>query len=173
MAKLSVAVTDQDHSRGEMSAPVTLVEYGDFQCPHCAMAHALVTRLERHYGQKLRFVYRNFPLVEIHPMAEPAAEAAEFAAAAGKFWEMHDSLFAHQRQLSDGLLATLAGRLGLDEREAGSAIEEHRFADRIEADIEGGERSGVHGTPTFFINGEQFEGSWEYEELRAAIDAAM
>ena len=127
MAKLSVAVTDQDHSRGEMSAPVTLVEYGDFQCPHCAMAHALVTRLERHYGEKLRFVYRNFPLVEIHPLAEPAAEAAEFAAAGGKFWEMHDSIFAHQRQLSESMLTDLAGRLGLDEREAGSAIEEHQF----------------------------------------------
>ena len=173
MAKLQVAVTAEDHSRGEMSAPVTLVEYGDFQCPHCAMAHALVTRLERHYGERLRFVYRNFPLIEIHPMAEPAAEAAEFAASKGRYWEMHDSIFAHQRRLSVALLAELAGRLEMDESEAAAAIRESRFSERIEGDLDGGVRSGVHGTPTFFINGEGYAGSWEFEELSAAIDKAM
>ncbi len=105
-------------------------------------------------------------------MAEPAAEAAEFAGAKGKFWEMHDAIFQNQRSLSEPMLAKLAERLGLDGEEASAAVEEQSFGERIERDMEGGERAGVHGTPTFFINGEQYEGAWEYEELAAAIETA-
>ncbi len=171
MAKLQVKVSAEDHARGEASAKVTLVEYGDFQCPHCAMAHAIVSKIEKHYGDRLRFVYRNFPLTEIHPLAEPAAEAAEYAGSKGKYWEMYDAIFAHQRSLSEKMLRTTAESVGLDGEEAASAVEDGAFAEKIERDVDGGERSGVHGTPTFFINGEQYEGAWEYEELLAAIDA--
>lgn len=169
MAKLHVPVTARDHSEGDAGAKVTLVEYGDFQCPHCKSADAVVKRLQRHFGSGLRFVYRNFPLMEIHPMAEPAAEAAEFAASKGSFWPMHDAIFENQRSLSATKLVKLAEGLGLDGAELRSAMEEQAFGKVIESDIEGGERAGVHGTPTFFINGEQYEGAWEYEELAAAI----
>lgn len=173
MAKLQQKLSTEDHTRGNKAARVTLLEYGDFQCPHCAMAHAIVTKIERHYGDRLKFVYRNFPLTEIHPLAEPAAEAAEFAGAQGKYWEMHDAIFAHQRSLSVPMLVETAEQLGLNGEEAGAAVEEQEFAEGIERDLDGGVRSGVHGTPTFFINGEQYEGAWEYEELVAAIDQVM
>ena len=173
MAKLSVAVTAQDHALGDAQAKVTLLEYGDYQCPHCAMAHRIVKELERHYGAKLRFVYRNFPLSEIHQLAEPAAEAAEFAGAKGKFWEMHDAIFEHQRRLDLPMLVETAEKLGLDGQEASAAIEDQAFGARIERDLEGGERSGVHGTPTFFINGTQYEGEWAYESLVEAIDEVL
>ncbi len=172
MAKLQVAVTAEDHIQGDAGAKVTLVEYGDYECPHCLIGDAVVKRLQRHFGERMRFVYRNFPLMEIHPMAEPAAEAAEFAGAKGKFWEMHDAIFQNQRSLSEPMLAKLAERLELDGEEASAAVEEQSFGERIEGDMEGGERAGVHGTPTFFINGEQYEGAWEYEELAAAIEMA-
>ena len=122
MAKLQVKVSAEDHARGEASAKVTLVEYGDFQCPHCAMAHAIVSKIEKHYGDRLRFVYRNFPLTEIHPLAEPAAEAAEYAGSKGKYWEMYDAIFAHQRSLSEKMLRTTAESVGLDGEEAASAV---------------------------------------------------
>jgi protein-disulfide isomerase len=174
MRDLPIAITDQDHIKGDPDARLTLLEYGDFQCPHCLIGHKLVKRLSTHFGRTLRFVYRNFPLMEIHPMAEPAAEAAEFAAAAdsAKYWPMHDAIFAHQSQLSLKLLAAEAGKLGLDPPKAIVAIEEQRFAKRIQRDLETGEEAGVHGTPTFFINGKQYEGSWEYEELMQALEDA-
>ena len=172
MSDLRSAITDQDHIQGDHEAPLTLLEYGDFQCPHCLLAHKIVKRLTTHFGPRLRFVYRNFPLMEIHPMAEPAAEAAEFAAAAdpARYWLMHDAIFAHQSRLSLKLLAAEAGKLALDPSEALVAIREHRFAKRIQRDFETGEEAGVHGTPTFFINGKQHEGSWEYDELLQALE---
>ncbi len=172
MAKLTVPVTADDHSMGVASAKITLVEYGDYQCPDCGMAFPMVKKLQKHFGKELRFVYRNFPLTEIHELAEPAAEAAEYAAAQGKFWEMHDAIFEHQRRLSLGSLVKLAEGLGLDGEKAATAIEDQEFAARIEKDVDGGEAAGVHGTPTFFINGVEYEGDWDYEELVAAIEAA-
>lgn len=173
MAKrLQAPVTTEDHIQGDAGAKVTLVEYGDFQCPDCQSADAVVKKLQSHFGRGLRLVYRNFPLMEIHPMAEAAAEAAEFAATKGRFWEMHDAIFKSQRRLSEPMLVKLAEGLGLDGEAAGAAVAEQAFGERIDADIEGGERAGVHGTPTFFINGEQYEGAWEFEELAAAIDGA-
>ena len=123
MAKLQVAVSAEDHIQGDAGAAVTLVEYGDFQCPDAGMAFPMVKKLQKHYAKKLRFVYRNFPLIDIHPMAEPAAEAAEFAAAQGKFWEMHDALFENQDRLSTAMLARVAERLGMDGEAASEAIE--------------------------------------------------
>ncbi len=173
MAKLHVKITAEDHAQGSDGATATLVEYGDFQCPDCGMAYPMVKQIQKHFGSKLRFVYRNFPLTEIHSLAEPAAEAAEFAGAAGKFWEMHDAIFEHQRKLSLPMLVETVDRLGLHGEDARTAVEEQRFAKRIRRDLDGGVRSGVHGTPTYFINGEQYEGAWELEELRAAIDEVM
>lgn len=173
MAKrLQVLVRAEDHIQGDAGAKVTLVEYGDFQCPDCKGADAVVKRLQTRFGRELRFVYRNFPLMEIHEMAEPAAEAAEFAAVKGKYWEMHDAIFKSQGKLSEAMLVKLAEGLGIDGAEAGAAVEEQRYRGRIERDIEGGEEAGVHGTPTFFINEKQYEGAWEFEELAAAIEAA-
>lgn len=173
MAKLQVAVSAEDHIQGDQGAAVTLVEYGDFQCPDAGMAFPMVKKLQRHFGKKLRFVYRNFPLIDIHPVAEPAAEAAEFAAAQGKFWEMHDALFENQDRLSESMLARVAERLGMDGEAASEAIENQQFEERIARDVDGGAKSGVHGTPTFFVNGELYGGEWEFEELKAAIDEAM
>lgn len=173
MAKLQVAVSAEDHIQGDQGAVVTLVEYGDYQCPDAGMAFPMVKKLQRHFGKKLRFVYRNFPLIEIHPMAEPAAEAAEFAAAQGKFWEMHDALFENQDRLSEAMLAKVAERLGMDADAASEAIENQQFEDIIARDVNGGAKSGVHGTPTFFINGELYGGEWEFEELKTAISEAM
>ncbi len=174
MPDLRSPVTDQDHIQGDPHAPLTLVEYGDFQCPHCRIAHEIVKQLTTHFGPRLRFVYRNFPLLDIHPMAEPAAEAAEFAAASdpAAYWPMHDAIFAHQSRLSPRLLAAEAGKLGLDPSEATAAIEEQRYAPRIQHDLDTGEQAGVHGTPTFFINGKHYQGPWAYEELAQALDAA-
>ena len=173
MAQLKVPVSEKDHVQGDPAAAVTLVEYGDFQCPDAGMAYSMVKKLQRHYGKKLRFVYRNFPLIDIHPMAEPAAEAAEFAGTQGKFWEMHDALFENQDRLSDGMLAKVAERLGMDGEAASEAIENQQFEEQITHDVDGGAKSGVHGTPTFFVNGKLYEGEWEFEDLRAAIDEAM
>ncbi len=171
MSKLKAPVTADDHIQGSADAKVTLIEYGDYQCPDAGMAYPMVRKLQKHFGKDLRFVFRNFPLMEIHEMAEPAAEAAEFAAAHGKFWEMHDALFEHQRRLSPDSMVKLAADLGLDADAAASAIENQEFGERIETDIASGEEAGVHGTPTFFINGKLYEGEWEYEELKAAIEA--
>jgi protein-disulfide isomerase len=172
MPELKVPVSTGDHIQGDPAARVTLVEYGDFECPHCAIAHGVVKRLQHHFGDRLRYVYRNFPLTEIHPMAEPAAEAAEFAATKGKYWQMHAGLFENQRRLTPELLAELGERLQLDSDELASAVENQQFLDRISRDVEGGERAGVHGTPTFFINEQRYAGAWDFENLARALESA-
>src|SRR6476646_7201477 len=111
---LTLPVSERDHIQGPADAPVTLVEYGDYECPHCGRAYPVVKAIQRHFGRRLRFVFRNFPLAEAHPHAAHAAEAAEAAAAQGRFWEMHDSLFEHQQALDDRHLVEYAGALGLD-----------------------------------------------------------
>ncbi len=173
MSTLKVPVTAKDHTRGNGAAIVTLVEYGDYQCPDAGAAYRMLKKVRKHYGEKLRFVFRNFPLTRIHRLAEPAAEAAEFAASQGKFWEMHDALFENQHELGISMLGSLAEDVGLDARQAEEAVVHKQFLERITGDVEGGQQSGVHGTPTFFINGELYEGVWDYEDLVAAIDEAM
>ena len=173
MATLRVAVSEQDHTQGDAHAPVTLVEYGDYECPHCGRAYPIVKRVQKHYGKKLRFVYRNFPLKESHPHAEGAAEAAEFAGAHGKFWQMHDALFENQVRLDPDLYLELASELGLDTDAVRKSLEQHEFAARVRADFSGGVRSGVNGTPTFFINGKRHDAAFEYEDLTKAIDAEL
>lgn len=169
---LKPPVSIQDHAQGLDDAPLTLVEYGDYQCPHCGHAYPIVKNLQRHFGESLRFVFRNFPLSEMHPMAEAAAEAAEFAARNGKFWEMHDSIFEHQTQLSPDLLLQLAQAHGLAAGSLQEALEKRTFLERVKSDFSSGIRSGVNGTPTFFINGRRHEDDFDYETLVTALEAS-
>ena len=170
MANLKVPVGQADHVLGEENAPVTLVEYGDYECPHCGHAHPIINAVRKHFGKQLRFVFRNFPLTQIHPHAEMAAEAAEFAGANDRFWEMHDAIFENQSRLGTPFLEELAEKLGLASGGLMAALENHQFLPRIKEDFMGGVRSGVNGTPTFFINGERYEESWEFEDMVAAIE---
>jgi protein-disulfide isomerase len=171
-AKLTVAVDARDHRQGPDDAPVTLVEYGDYECPSCGAAYPIVKAVQARLGDELRFVFRNFPLSEMHPHARLAAEAAEAAGAQGRFWEMHDLLFENQAALGGAALARYAGALGLDGRRFAADLEGRAFAARVDADVESGAYSGVNGTPTFFINGHRHDDSFDPETLLAALAAA-
>ncbi len=173
MSTLKVPVSPRDHFRGGSRAPVTLVEYGDYQCPYCAAANPVVRFLEDRFGPSLLVVFRHFPLVEVHPLAAPAAEAAEYAADHGRFWEMHDAIFANQHRLSTQLLFTLAGALQVPQMGLRDSIARSLHADKIQADFIGGVRSGVNGTPTFFVNGLRHQGGFSAQELAASIQTAM
>ena len=172
-AKLTPLVSQRDHQQGPETAPVTLVEYGDYECPYCGEAYPIVKEIQRRLGDRLRFVFRNFPLTQSHPHAEHAAEAAEAAAVQGKFWEMHDSLFEHQRALGDAHLVQYAVALNLNEERFVREMTEHVHTNRVHEDFLSGVRSGVNGTPTFFINGVRHDDTYELETLLAAIEAAM
>ncbi len=170
MTKLSVPVSAKDHRQGDPDAPGTLVEYGDYQCPSCGQAYPIVKRVQKHFGKRLSFVFRNFPLTQMHPYAEPAAETAEFAGAHGKFWEMHDLLYENQDRLDEELLVELAEQLRLVPAKLVQALESKEFEPRVKADFSSGVRSGVNGTPTFFINGQRHDGSYDFNSLVDAID---
>ncbi len=169
---LAVPVSEQDHAQGPATAAVTLVQYGDYECPYTRQSTTIVRAIQQQMGDRLRFVFRNFPLTEIHPHALHGAEAAEAAAAQGKFWEMHDYIFHHQHTLEDANLEEFAVAVGLDLAQFKRDMAEHRHIGRIEQDVESGERSGVGGTPTFFINGVLYTGSWGQETLLEALESA-
>ena|SRR5687767_4962912 len=169
MTRLTLPVSDRDHAQGDESAPVTLVEYGDYECPFCGAAYPVVKELQARLRDKLRFVFRNFPLSQTHPHAEHAAEAAEAAGEQGKFWEMHDYLYEHQGQLDDEHLARDADKLGLDTPKLLRELAEGTHAARVREDFMSGMRSGVNGTPTFFINGKRHDDSFEFDVLLDAI----
>jgi protein-disulfide isomerase len=169
---LTLAVSARDHTRGPAEAPVTLVEYGDYECPHCGRAYPIVKQIQQRMGAHLRFVFRNFPLKESHPHAEHAAEAAEAAGAQGKFWEMHDRLFDRQFALEDENLLEYATELGLDAKRLGADLVARRFQPRVREDFRSGVTSGVNGTPTFFINGARYDADWDVESLFAALEQA-
>jgi protein-disulfide isomerase len=169
MANLKPPVTPEDHIQGPEDAQVTLVEYGDYECPHCGRAYSIIKRVQKHFGKSLRFVFRNFPLSELHPNAESAAETAEFAGAGGKFWEMHDLLFENQERLSRALYLKLGEQLSLSIEVLRKALEDGTYQSRVRADFSSGVRSGVNGTPTFFINGKRHDGPFDYETLVLAI----
>jgi protein-disulfide isomerase len=171
VATLKIPVGSDDHSQGADSAAIVLVEYGDYQCPYCGQAYPIVKQVQKHFGARLRFVFRNFPLGEIHPQAEAAAETAEFAAANGKFWKMHDLLFENQRSMGNELFERLAEELELQMTALSRALKDGAFGKRVKDDFLGGVRSGVNGTPTFFINGLRHDGSYAFEELVAAIES--
>jgi protein-disulfide isomerase len=173
--QLTPPVNANDHAVGPDDAPVTLVEYGDFECPYCGMAYPVVKSAQGELGKQLRFVFRNFPLAEAHPHARAAAQAAEAAAAQGKFWEMHDLLFEHQDSLEADDIIGYAKSLGLDAAQFARDLEDTKYAKRIRDDFRSGVRSGVNGTPTFFINGSRYEGSWSNEKafIHALHEAAQ
>ena len=172
MSTLKIPVGPQDHAQGDANAPVTLVEYGDYQCPYCGAAHPMVKQLQQRFGRDLRFVFRNFPIAELHPHAMSAAATAEFAGTRGRFWEAHDALYENQRQLGLPFYETLASGLGLPTTQLRTALESGAFEDKIRSDFTGGVRSGVNGTPSFFINGTRFDGP-DFEDMANMIGEAI
>ncbi|MGY1691900.1 Na+/H+ antiporter NhaA [Geodermatophilus sp. SYSU D01105] len=163
---------ERDHVRGPVDAPLTLVEYGDFECPFCGRATGTVEELRARFGDRLRYVFRHVPLVDVHPHAELAAEAAEAAGAQGRFWEMHDRLFAAQDRLTASDLLEHAAAAGLDVQRFARDLGAGRFARRVEEDVESAEASGVGGTPTFFVGGRRHTGPYDADTLAAALLAA-
>jgi len=170
---LTLPVGTRDHTVGPATAPLTLVKYGDYQCPYCRKAFPIVKEVQRQVGEQLRFVFRNFPLTQIHPHAQHAAEAAEAAAAQGAFWEMHDRLFERQRALDDESLVSYAAELGLDADRFRQELIAGTYAKHVQEDFRSGIRSGVNGTPTFFINGKRHDGDYDLESLLAALRATV
>jgi protein-disulfide isomerase len=169
---LTPPVGERDHIQGSADAPVTLVEYGDFECPYCAAAYLIVKKVQEALGEDLRFVFRHFPLTQIHPHAEGAAEASEAAGAQGQFWEMHDALYENQRALDPMHLQGYAEELGLDTQRFVRELENRTYQPRVREDFMSGVRSGVNGTPAFFINGIRYDGPWDLVPLLAALESA-
>jgi protein-disulfide isomerase len=167
------SVNERDQALGSPDAPITIVEYGDYECPSCLNAVPIIREVRSALGDRLRFVFRHYPQSSIHPHASAAAEAAEAAAEQGKFWEMHEALFAHQKELDDIDLSHLALSIGLEiyRFETGRSREMHN--QRIRSDFEGGRRSGVNKTPTLFINGLRYEGPIESAPIISAVEAAL
>jgi len=172
-AVLDPPIDARDHRRGPADAPVVFVEYGDYECPHCLQAHGIVRELQERLGDRFSYIFRHFPIRTSHVHAQHAAEAAEAAAAQGKFWEMHDKLFANQDALDDESLVRYAGEIGLDVERFRRELAEHIHADRVTGDFRSGVRSGVNGTPTFYINGERYDGPWDVESLKEEIERPL
>jgi len=170
---LTPPVGPHDHAMGPADAPLTLVEYGDYECPYCGMAHPIDKAVQRRFGDRLRFVFRHFPISQLHPHAEHAAEIAEIAGSQGAFWPMHDMLYENQHALADEDLIGYAAQLGLDEKWAAAMLASHTFAPRVREDFLSGVRSGVNGTPTFFINGIRHDGPWDAPSLVEALEHAL
>jgi protein-disulfide isomerase len=170
MSKLRVPVNDQDHKTGNAKAKIVMVEYGDYQCPHCGYAHPLIKRLLKQYGHEILFIFRNFPLQEMHPQAMISAQSAEAADKQHKFWEMHDMIYENQDILSINNLLDFAKQIDLDLEKFSMDSKSKLVIAKIENDFDGGIRSGVNGTPTFFINGNRLETyDASYESLAHAI----
>jgi protein-disulfide isomerase len=163
---------DRDHIQGSADAAVTLVQYGDYECPYCGAAYPIIKEVQARLGERLRFVFRNFPITTSHPHAERAAEAAEAAATQGTFWQMHDLLYENQKRLGDLDLRTYAETLGLDIELFDKELAEHVHAERIHEDFMSGVRSGVNGTPTFYINGSRHDDSYDLDTLLGALERA-
>ena len=162
-----------DHIKGSVNAPIVIVEYGDYECPYTGMAYPIVKEIVRRFGNKVQFAFRNFPLNEIHPHAQHAAEAAEAAAAQDKFWQMHDYLFEHQRALDDSNLLQYAEKVGLDINKFKKEMSGHIYAPQIEESLKSGINSGVEGTPTFFVNGKRYEDSWDLDTFSSVLEKTL
>ena len=163
---------DRDHIQGSADAAVTLLQYGDYECPYCGAAYPIIKDVQAQMGERLRFVFRNFPISTSHPHAEQAAEAAEAAAAQEKFWEMHDVLYENQSHLEDDDLRRYAEQLGLDLGAFDRDLTEHVHAGRVHADFMSGVRSGVNGTPTFYLNDKRYDDSYDAATLLDALERA-
>jgi protein-disulfide isomerase len=170
--QLAVPVSVLDHAQGPADAPVTLLEYGDYECPYCGRAYPVVKEIQKRMGDRLRFVFRNFPLNTIHQHAGVAAQAAEAAGAQGKFWEMHDILYEHQDELANNDIARYALRVGVEVYQLEADLTAEKYAKRVRDDFRGGVRSGVNGTPTFFINGSRYNGEHTLEAMLPALENA-
>jgi protein-disulfide isomerase len=172
-AALTTPVSEtRDHVQGPADAPVTLVEYGDYECPYCGAAYPIIKEVQAQMGERLRFVFRNFPISTSHPHAEQAAEAAESAATQGRFWPMHDLLYENQRRLRDEDLRGYAELLDLDVESFDRELAEHVHAARVREDFMSGVRSGVNGTPTFYVNGVRPDDTYDLETLLAVLERA-
>jgi len=169
---LTVPVSERDHIQGPDDAPATLLEYGDYECPFCGAAYPIIKEVQARMGDRLRFVFRNFPISTSHPHAEQAAEAAEAAGAQGAFWPMHDLLYENQKRLGDGDLVGYAEQLGLDVDRFERELSDHVHAERVHEDFMSGVRSGVNGTPGLYINGARHDGSYDVDTLLAALESA-
>jgi protein-disulfide isomerase len=167
--KLTEPQPHRDHIRGSDNAPIQMLEYGDYECPYCGAAHPVVKALEEELGSRLCFAFRNFPLTNAHPHAQLAAEAAEAAGAQGKFWEMHDLIYENQEALEPEDLSQYAATVGLDVPRLVKELQTGVYVPRVREDFQAGVRAGVNGTPTFFINGERFDGVPDFESLLAAL----
>lgn len=172
MSNLTKPISDEDHIRGNKAASVTLLEYGDYECPYCGEAYVMLKELKQRIGNQYEFVFRNFPLSQIHPHAKQAAYAAEAAGLQGKYWEMHDMLFENQDALEESDLASYAQALDLDLDKFTADMQSNTVIEKVENDFMGGVRSGVNGTPTFFINGTRYDGEDDVESLQEAIESA-
>ncbi len=170
--RITVPVGERDHIQGPATAAVTLVQYGDFECPYCRAAVPVVEELQQALGDQLRFVFRHFPLTAVHPHAQHAAEAAEAAAVEGKFFEMHAALFAHQDALDDQDLVQYAVELGIEPARIRDALGRNTYASRVLEDVESGIASGVRGTPTFYLDDIRYDGNVGVRQFLAAIQAA-
>lgn len=169
MAHLIAPVKKTDHTQGPLDAHLTLVEYGDYECPYCGMAYPIVKQIQQELEDSLLFAFRNFPLKQVHPFALIAAEAAEAAGLQKKFWEMHDMIYENQAALSPEALLEFATQLKLDLNKFKADISSTKVKSKIDEDFQTGIRSGVNGTPCFFINGERFEGPISYQGLMQAL----
>jgi protein-disulfide isomerase len=167
------ALAAADHVLGDPRAKVTLLEYGDYECPACIQAEPLMQHLAATYPGRLCIVFRHFPQMEVHPDAELAAEAAEAAAAQGRFWPMHHRLFAHPNHLTPAALTGHAQALGLDMNRFNAEMADHIYTQRIQEHRRAGERSGLRATPAFFLNGQAVDVSFGFEKLEAAVQAAL
>ena len=161
--RLLTPVDADDHAMGPTTAPMTLVEYGDFECPQCGLAYPILKRVQRQLGDRLRLVFRHFPISAAHPHAQHAAETAEAAAVQAEFWRMHDALYEHQDRLDDSSLIKYAKALDLDVGRVERELAEGVYRSWVRDDFLGGVRSGVNGTPTFFLNGVRYDGDWTDE----------
>lgn len=160
-SQLKPPVSQADHEQGTAAAAIEIVEYGDFQCSYCGAAYLVIKKIQQVFGNQIRFVFRNFPLTEVHPQAAIAATAAEAAAQQHKYWEMHDLIYENQAELNEGFLYQLAEQLGLETTKFEKDMQNQSIHAKIESDFESGMRSGVSGTPTFFVNGQKFDGGAE------------
>lgn len=170
---LSLPVGERDHSHGPADALAVLVEYGDYECPICGAAYVTVKEIQQSLGSQLKFVFRNFPITGMHPHAKDAAQAAEASGAQGAFWEMHDMLFENQDDLTRDDLEKYAKELGLDASRLIGEVQADLYAKRVEEDFRSGVRSGVNGTPTFFINSVRYDGPRDVEAMVFALSQTL
>lgn len=167
----SLNITGKDHIHGKEGASIELVEYGDFQCPYCRKAYFIVKEIEKELGSNLKYVFRNFPLTELHPNALNSAITAEIAGGKGKFWQMHDILFENQKHLEDSDLLEYAKKVGISETDFREEFDDDMYYNKIREDYNSGVKYNVEGTPTFFINGQKFDGNWMDSEFIDYIKA--